>query len=301
MHTMLVIYHLIRDTVKLFTKVKAARLGAALAFYVMLSLTPLVLMLTGLAGLVFGGENARAQLKLEVHRLIGSEGAQVVDTLLANSSSTTGGVISAVVGLLTLIIGATSVFAQMQEALNTVWEVPPTKKEWLGIFAYLRDRLLSLSVVGGLAFLLLVSFVANAVLSGIGNWLSQYIGDMVWGIAILNNLLSLLLAIALFALIFRVLPYRHAAWKCVFVGATVTALLFVVGKYFIGLYLGTAAVGSSFGAAGSLVVLLVWVYYSTQILLLGAAFTRVYSSYTQSPVKNDKNQIVKANVPVSAK
>jgi membrane protein len=301
MRLALVIYHLISDTVKLFMKVKAARLGAALAFYVMLSLTPLVLMLTGLAGLVFGSENARAQLKLEVNRLIGSEGAQVVDTLLANSTSTTGGVVSATVGLLTLIIGATSVFAQMQEALNTVWEVPPTKKEWLGILAYLRDRLLSLSVVAGLSFLLLVSFVANAVITGIGDWLSRYIGDMVWGISILNNVLSMILAIALFALIFRVLPYRHATWRCVLVGATATAVLFVLGKYLIGLYLGTAAVGSTYGAAGSLVVLLVWVYYSTQILLLGAAFTRVYSSYTQSPVKNDDNVVVKADVPVTAK
>jgi len=250
-----------------------------------LSLAPLLLVVTGIVGLVFGSESARKQLQVEVQGLMGTEGAQVIDTLLANSQSHTGGILSTVVGLVTLLVGATSVFAQMQDALNTVWELPDQKTQGVGVRKYLRDRLLSFSVVAGLAFLLLVSILANVVFAGLEGWLHTYFGIYVPGVLVTNTALAFVLATALFALIFRVLPTRRVPWKCVVVGAIATAAMFILGKHFISLYLGTTAVGSAFGAAGSLVVLLVWIYYSSQMLLLGAALTRVYADrYCESCV-----------------
>lgn len=272
-------YEMVRDTFTEFGRDKCPTLGAALAFYVMLSLAPLLLLVIGIVGLVYGNSDAaRDQVVSQFRDLAGEQGAETVQGMLSASRSKTGGVLSAVIGLAVLVVGATGVFAQLQESLNTVWNVPERKTAGLGLWAMLRDRLLSFSLVLGLAFLLLVSLVLGAALAGLRGWLAAHLGEAAWGLGALNFLLSLTLSAVLFALIYKVLPDAHVGWRSVWVGAVVTAALFNLGKYLIGLYLGQAAVGSSFGAAGSLVVLLVWVYYSTLLLLLGAEFTQVYAT-----------------------
>lgn len=272
-------YELLRDTFREFFKDKCPTLGAAIAFYVMLSLAPLLLVVIGIVGLVYGDDGpARTQVVNQFRELVGEDGAKAVDAMLGGSQSKAGGVLSTVIGGVVLVVGATGVFAQLQDSLNAVWNVPERKTAGLGLWRMLRDRLLSFSMVFGLSFLLLVTLVLGAVLAGFQNWLSAHLGGgAAWGLGALNFLLSLTLSAVLFALIYKVLPDVWVSWRTVAVGAVATALLFSLGKYLIGLYLGQAAVGSSFGAAGSLVVLLVWVYYSTQLLLLGAEFTQVWA------------------------
>jgi membrane protein len=272
------VYELLRDTFREFSKDKCPTLGAALAFYVMLSLAPLLMVVIGIAGLAFGDDAARGQVVNQFKDLVGEQGAETVQGMLAASQSKTGGVLSTVIGLVVLLVGATGVFAQLQESLDTVWNVPERKTAGLGIWGMVKDRLLSFSMVFGLAFLLLVSLVLGAVLAGLKEWLKAHLGDAAFGLGTLNFLLSLTLSTVLFALIYKVLPHARISWRSVWVGALATAGLFNLGKYLIGVYMGQAAVGSSFGAAGSLVVLLVWVYYSTQLLLLGAEFTQVYAT-----------------------
>lgn len=271
-------YELLRETVQEFLNDKCPQLGAAIAFYVMLSLAPLLLVVIGIAGLAFGDDAARGQVVHQFRDLVGEQGAVAVQDMLANSQSKTGGILSTVIGVIILVVGATSVFAQLQQALDTVWNVPERKSSGLGIWALIRDRLLSFSMVCGLAFLLLVSLVLSAVLNGLNDWLNAQLGGAATAAGVINFVLSLALSTLLFALIFKVLPHAHVSWRSVWVGALATGALFNLGKYLIGLYLGQAAVGSSFGAAGSLVVLLVWVYYSTQLLLFGAEFTQIYAN-----------------------
>ena len=276
------VYELLRDTVLLFIRVNAPRLGAALSFYVCLSLSPLLIFVVAIAGPVLGNESVRSEIQNQVKAQVGEEGADVVETLFANHQSGHRGTIATIIGIVTMVVGATGIFVEMQDSLNAVWEVNVSTTFRQGIWALFRARLLSLAVIAGLAFLLLVSLIASAVLSGFGGWLAAKFGDGVAGFQTINLFLSFSLAAFLFAIIFKILPDRRVLWKNVLVGSLATAALFVVGKYLIGLYLGTAAVGSPFGAAGSLVIVLVWVYYSTQIMFLGAAFTRVYSERNEA-------------------
>jgi membrane protein len=201
----------------------------------------------------------------------------MVESILAKSAASKhGGIVATIVGIVTLLVGATGVFAQLQDALDTVWNVKPDQTP-SGIWGTVKDRLLSFAAIGAMAFLLLVSLVFSAVLSGIGDRLfgpGETAG--VW-MRLGNVVLSLLLTTAMFAMVFKLLPHARPDWHDVWIGAAVTAVLFNVGKYLIGLYLGNASVGSTYGAAGSFVVLLFWIYYSTQILLFGAEFTQVYS------------------------
>jgi membrane protein len=285
----------VKGAFDLFNRTKAPRLAAALAFYVVLSLAPLLVLVISLAGLMFGEEAARGGVQREISGLIGPQGAEAVQTMLA-SQTKEGGVLSTIIGLVTLLVGATGVFAQLQDALNTVWEVPDRKTEGLGLWKMVRDRLLSFSVVAGLAFLLLMSLVGNALLSALSGWVRSHLGDASILIYVGDVVLSLLLSAAMFAVVFKVLPDRRVSWRGALIGAGFTALLFNAGKYLIGLYLGTAAVGSAFGAAGSLVVLLVWVYYSSHILLFGAAFTRVASEPRASAETKPQGQPAFAGV-----
>ena len=270
------VYQLAKDTGLEFWRDKVPRLGAALAFYTTLSLSPLLLVVMGVAGLVYGEDAARGQIVHQINGLVGDEGAVAVQSMLANNRSGAQSVVAMIVGIATLVFGATGVFAQLQDALDSIWDVSPEKTGG-GVWAAIRDRLLSFSLVCGMAFLLLVSLVLSAVLAAmhgfVGEWLP--LGE-VW-LQILNGSISLLLSMALFAMIFKILPHTRTWWSDVWVGAILTAILFNVGKFLIGLYLGRAAVGSSYGAAGSFVVLLVWIYYSTQILLFGAEFTHLYA------------------------
>jgi len=267
---------LLKDTATQFWAHKGPRLGAALAFYTALSLSPTLLVVVAIAGAVYGDEAARGELAVQMQGTVGDEGAKAIETMLANTKAQGKSTLMTVIGVATLLVGASGLFAQLQEALDTIWDVQP-EQTGSGIWAMVKDRLVSFSVVCGLAFLLLVSLVLSAALTAANTWMADRLPVGGVGLQIGNQALTFVLTAALFAIIFKVLPHARPAWSDVAVGAVLTAALFTLGKYLIGLYLGQAAPGSAYGAAGSFVVLLLWVYYSTQILLFGAEFTQMYA------------------------
>jgi membrane protein len=271
----IMIKNLIQETFKEWSEDKASRLAAALSYYTIFSIAPLLVIAIALAGLVFGREAATNQVVGEIRGLVGEDGAQVIQTILQNASKTTSGVLATVIGIVTLLIGASGAFGQLQDSLNTIWEVKP--REGRGIKGILRDRFLSFSMVLVIGFLLLVSLVLSAVLSGIGKYLADVLPMSSVVLQAINFTISLAVTSLLFALIFKVLPDAYIRWRDVWVGSVVTALLFSLGRFLIGLYLGRSSVSSAYGAAGSLVVVLLWIYYSAQILFLGAEFTQVYA------------------------
>lgn len=269
------IWLMLKQTASDWVEDKAPQLGAALAFYSLLSIAPLLLIAISIAGLVFGEEAARGGIEHQIEDLVGEQGAQAVEDMLAHAKKPGAGILATVTGIATLLFGASGVFGQLQDSLNTIWEVRP--KPGGGVWGFLRTRFLSFAMVLGVGFLLLVSLVLSAGLAAIGN----YLGDLLpaWGtlVGVLNFVISFLVITLLFALIFKLLPDVKIAWKDVWFGAALTAALFTIGKFLIGLYLGYASVESSYGAAGSLVVFVLWVYYSAQILFFGAEFTQVYA------------------------
>jgi len=279
------IWPLVKEAAVQFWTDKGPRLGAALAFYTALSLSPLLLVMISIAGSVFGEQAARGEIQQQVQEMVGEDGARIIEGMLAKTHSSGSSTLMTIVGIGTLLIGATGVFAELQGALDIVWGVKPSQVRG-GIWGAIRDRLLAFSVVCGLAFLLLVSLVLGMTLSAMNGWMEERLSLGGWGFRIGNQAISFLLTATLFAFIFKVLPHARTAWSDVWVGAGITAVLFSLGKYLIGLYLGQAAPGSAYGAAGSFVVLLVWIYYSTQILLLGAEFTEVYASRYGSELSN---------------
>ena len=267
------IFKLLQEAFKQWQQDKASLLAAALAYYTVFSITPLLVIAIAIAGAVFGEEAARGEIVQQINQLVGQQGAEAIETALANADrpeiSSTASIISVVI----LLVGASGVFAQLQEALNTVWNVKA--KPNAGIWGFIRKRLLSFGVVLAVGFLLLVSLIFSAVLSGIGKL------DIIPGFTPLWQLLNFAISFGfislLFALIYKYLPDAKIRWKDVWVGAIITALLFTFGKFLIGLYLGRGSFGSAYGAAGSLIVFLAWVFYSAQILLFGAEFTQVYA------------------------
>ncbi len=268
-------WQLARKTFSEWSAAKAPRLGAALAYYTALSIAPLLLVVIGIAGLALGDEAARGQIMGQMQGLIGAEGARAVEDVLQNSRDTESGTIATLVGLAMLLLSAGGVFAQLKDALDTVWGVEP--KHSGGFIAMIRERFLSMAMVLGVGFLLLVSLVISAGVAAAGDVLAG-LGPAGEALAqLVVAVVSLIVITVLFAMIFKILPDAEVSWSDVWVGAFVTALLFVVGKIAIGLYLGHASIGSTYGAAGSFVVLLVWVYYSAQIVLLGAEFTQVWA------------------------
>ena len=267
---------LLREAGVKFWKDDGPRLGAALAFYTALSLSPLLLAVVAIAGLAFGQEAARGEIVGELRDAIGGEGAAVIEQMVAQSASVSRGVGATVVAFAVLLFGASRVFSELQNALNNIWKVPG-RKPGGGVLAIARGRLLAFSLVCGTAFLLLASLVVSAVLSAVSDRIAATVPGMNVAARAADFVLTSVLLTALFAMIFKWLPETTLAWSDVWLGAAVTAGLFSVGKYLIGLYLGTAAVGSAYGAAGAFVVLLVWVYWSAQILLFGAELTFVYA------------------------
>jgi membrane protein len=270
-------WQLVKDTFHEWSEDKAPRLGAALAYYSVFSIAPLLIIAIGSAGLVFGEKAARGEIVSQVGDTIGESAAQAIEDMVKHTYESGGGVWATIVGMVIMFIGATGVFVQLQDALNTVWKVAP--KPGRGVMGMIRDRFLSFSVVLGIGFLLLVSLVASAALSALGKFLTPGAlpgGAYLW--EALNFVISLLSITLFFALLFKWLPDVKIAWRDVWIGAAATALLFTVGTLLIGVYLGESGTSSAFGAAGALVILLVWVYYSAQIVLLGAEFTRVYAN-----------------------
>ncbi|HJQ83928.1 MAG TPA: YihY/virulence factor BrkB family protein [Candidatus Binatia bacterium] len=280
---------LVREAFGDWSEDKAPRLGAALAYYTVFSIAPLLLIVIAIAGMVFGPEAARGQIVAQLETLIGPDAARAVQEMLANAQRPSAGIVATVVGVVTLLLGASGVFGQLQDALNTVWEVEP--KPGRGIMGIVRDRFLSLTMVLGTGFLLLVSLVLSAVVASAGEVL-RGLGP---GLEAVGHVVELVISFGvvtlLFAGIFKYLPDVQIAWRDVWIGAVVTAFLFVVGKVAIGLYLGHASIASAYGAAGSLVVLLVWVYYSAQILLFGAELTQVYANRSGKRVRPAENAV----------
>ena len=254
----------------------APSMGAALAYYTTFSLAPLLIIVIALAGMVFGAEAARGEIVGALRGLVGEEGGRTIEELLLSASKPESSAVASVLGLVTLLIGATSVFAELQSALDRIWRAPAIAQP-SGVLALLRARLLSFGFIIAMGFLLLVSLVVGAALTAAGRWGGTMFPGALAVLQVLNQILSFALTTALFAAAYRILPRVRIAWADVWIGAVVTAVLFTIGKYLIGLYLGSAGVSSAFGAAGSLVVLLVWVYYSAQIFLLGAEFTWLYA------------------------
>ena len=267
-------FSIFKQTFQEFGQDKAARLGAALAYYTIFSIGPLFLIAISLAGIVWGRQAAQGKISTQLNNVLGSNAAEAVETMITAASDPRSGIIAAVIGMVMLLFGASGVFAQLKDALNTIRNVPPKKS--LGVMGFIKDRFLSMAMVLGIGFLLLVTLIFDAAISAMGDYFGRVIGGEAT-LQVIHQLLSFGLITLLFALIFRVLPDLDIAWRDVWFGALFTALLFVVGKLVLGLYLGKAAVGSSYGAAGSLVVLLLWVYYSAQILFFGAEFTQVYA------------------------
>jgi membrane protein len=265
---------LLKDTYREWSEDQASRLAAALAYYTAFSIAPLLLITIAVAGLVFGREAAQGRIVGQLEGVMGPA-AGAIETSLANSQDTGASTLSAIIGLATLIWSASSLFGQLQESLNTIWEVAPDPNA--GLVATLRRRFLSMTMVLGVGFVLLVSLVVTAGVSAVGAFFGNLLpgGAFLW--EIVNLVLSFLVITLLFAAIYKILPDVTVAWNDVWIGSTVTALLFTVGKLLIGLYLGHVSIGSTFGAAGSLLVFLVWVYYSAQILFFGAEFTQVYA------------------------
>ena len=254
---------------------KATQQAAALTFYAVLSIAPLLVISLAVASLVFDEKAARTEMVDEMGGLIGSEGEEAVEAMLDSADKPKQGTVATVLGVITLLFGASGVFGQLQESLNTIWEVKP--KPGGGIWQLIRSRFLSMAMVLGTGFLLLVSLVLTSAISGMGTYLKHQFPGMesVWHIV--NFIVTIAVVTVLFALIFKFLPDAKIAWSDVWVGALLTAVLFAVGKLLIGLYLGKASIGSAYGAAGSLVVLLVWIYYSSLILFFGAELTQVYA------------------------
>jgi len=268
-------YLLFKQAFTEFGEDKAQRLGAALAYYTIFSLALLLLVAIAIAGMVFGREAAQGQIFGQLHGVLGPQAAQAVQEMVKGAAKPKSGTIATVVGIVTLLFGAAGVFGQLKDAMNTIWNVEPKKTG--GIMTMIKDRFLSFAMVFGVGFLLLVSLVLDAAVAAAGKFVGDRLpgGEALWqGVQLVVSLAVITL---LFALIFRYLPDIHPTWHDVWFGAIFTGVLFVLGKFALGLYLGKSAVGSSYGAAGSLVVLLLWVYYSAQILFFGAEFTQVYA------------------------
>jgi membrane protein len=270
------LYQLFVKAVKAWVEDYAPSMGAAIAYYTMFSLAPLLVIVIAVAGAVFGAEAVQGLIVSELSGLIGREGAIFVQGLVRSASDTDRGLVAGLISGVILLIGATTVFAELQSALDRIWRVPETKRP-SGIWALLRARILSFGLILGLGFLLMVSLAISAAVAAFGTWAGGRFPGWEVTLQVINGVVTMSITTLLFAMIFKLMPSTPIAWRDVWVGAIVTALLLEVGKMLIGLYLGKSSVTESFAAAGSLVVLLAWVYYAAQIFLLGAEFTKAYA------------------------
>lgn len=267
---------LITQTIQEWREDKVPQLGAALAFYTALSIAPLLVIALGVSGFFFGKEAASGEIRAQFESMVGDQGAKALEDIIASADKPTAGILATTLSIITLLFGASGVFGELQQSLNTIWEVEPKRDR--GFFGMIRDRFLSFAMVMGVAFLLMVSLLISAALASVAtilNWLPDWLH---WLSEAIHQGASLVVISLLFAMMFKYLPDVRIAWRDVWLGAVMTAVLFTIGKFAIGLYLGHSSMASSYGAAGSFVVLLVWVYYSAQILFLGAEFTQVYAN-----------------------
>jgi membrane protein len=251
-------------------------MGAALSYYTVFSLAPVLLIVVSVAGLVFGEEAARGEVFGQIAGLVGTESAHAIEQMLDAVRKPERSAVGAVVGVVTLLIGATTVFGELQDDLDRIWRAP-ARAGSSGPWGLMRTRLLSFGMILGIAFLLMVSLVLSAALAALGKWWGGVFGEWELLLQAVNLLVGLLMTTAVFALIYKLMPRVKVRWHDVWLGALTTAVLFSIGKFLIGLYIGKSGIASGFGAAGSIAVVFLWVYYSAQIFLLGAEFTWVYA------------------------
>jgi membrane protein len=275
------VWRLIKQTFAEWSEDKVPRLGAALAYYSIFSIGPLLLIVIAIAGLVFERATVTGEVVKQVEGLVGDDAAGAVTQMLESAAKPQSSIPAIITGFLMLLVGAIGVFVQLQDALNTIWEADSRPSR--GIVGMIRDRLLSFSMVFGIAFLLLVSLIISAGISAMTDLFGSRVGAMFAQVA--NFVVSFVVITLLFAMMYKILPDVSVAWHDVWIGAVVTSLLFSVGKMLIGLYLARSSVASVYGAAGSLVIILLWVYYSSQIILLGAEFTQVYANQFGSRIR----------------
>ncbi len=301
MRRLKLLWNLVRSAGESWLDHDATRLSAAVAFYSILSLAPLLVLAVSIAGLVFGEEAARGELVGQMEDMVGKEGAEVIQTTLAKAKQPEEGILATVIGAITLLLGAAGVFGELHDSLNIVWEIKT--KPGQGVRGFIRTKFLSFGMVLSIGFLLLISLVLSAGLSALGTFATGLAPGVPTLINILNFLVSIALVTGLFVLLFRYLPDARLPWRYLWLGAFITAVLFTVGKCLIGLYLAQAAVGSPFGAAGSLVVLVVWVYYSSLIVFFGAELTQASAKAAGIEVEPLGNamRVVVETVPVESK
>jgi membrane protein len=268
-------WKMLKETVLSFIDDEALSRGAAIAFYTVTSIAPVLLIVVAVAGLAFGRDAAQNAISTQLSGLMGQQTADILQSAVASAASKSSGILATIIGVATLIATASGVFGEMQSALNAIWKAKPQATT---VSRLIQARATSLGLVAALGFLLIVSLAVSAGLTAFGNYLDSIvpIGKLI--LPILNFAVSLALLAVLFAAIYKVLPDRRLQWRDVVIGAVVTAVLFTIGKTLIGWYLGSSAVASSYGAAGGLIVLLLWVYYSVQVFLLGAEFTKIYAN-----------------------
>jgi len=259
---------------------KLSRIAAALAYYTIFALPPLLVIAIAVAGAVIGRQNVQERVIAQVQGVIGQAGARAVAAMIQGAQNSSGGVLATVLSVILLLFSAAGVFVQLQDAFNTVWDVPPGKQG--GLLRTLLVRLEAVAMVIGVGFLLLLSMLISTALSAVGTFAAHYLPASGLVMQAIDYVVSFAVIAVLFALIFRYLPDADVQWRDVWPGAAITALLFILGQLGIGLYLGRSAVSSTYGAAGSLAIILLWVYYSAQILLLGAEFTQVYAKHLGS-------------------
>lgn len=272
-------FSLLKETVREFMDDGAMRVAAALSYYTVFALPPLLVLLMTIAGAIWDPADVHGSIEAQIRALLGPQGAAGVREMLANANAPgAGGLLPTLVSIVALLFGATGAFIQLQSALNTTWDVAPDPSVG-GLRNFLRKRVLSLGLVLGVGFLMLVSLALSALLTAFGDRIGSYLPDGLSGavLQVLQFVLSLVVVICLFAAMFRYLPDAVIQWRDVWVGAAATGALFVVGKFLIGLYIGQSDPGSAYGAAGSLAVILLWVYFASIILLLGAEFTQVWA------------------------
>ena len=267
---------------------RAMTFGASIAFYTLFALAPVLLMAIAIAGIFFGHEAVRGVVVEELAAMIGLKGAAVLEDLIASASDFGSGLLGGIAGFVIFLLAATGVFVELQDALNAIWKVKPQERS--GLITFLRTRLLSLAVIIGIAFVLMVALVLDAVLSAVGDYLSSFIPGLPGLLHLANFVISLAITTLLFGVIYKILPDADLSWRDVRSGAIITALLFALGKFLIGFYIGKSDPASSYGASASIITIMLWVYYSSQIVLFGAEITKAYTETrgTRSPAGQEK-------------
>lgn len=280
------LYQYVAQVVSIWNNANAPTMGAAMAFYTIFAIAPLFIFVLALAGLLFGHEAAQSELFEQITGLIGKNGADAMHSILNAANRSKAGLFATVIGLITLFIGASGVFLQLQQSLNAIWNVRPKTS---GVRSFVMHRLLSFAALVAIGFLLLVSLIISAGLHAAGKWLNGIMPshEIIWWIV--DLIVSIGIITLLFAMIFKILPDVVITWHDVWIGSFVTALLFTAGKFLLGAYLGRTSLSSAYGAAGSFVIVLLWVYYSAQILLLGAASVQVYANKYGSRIQPAAN------------